>query len=76
MSSPEFSGSFKSKEFLKEHFRDLDPEKEIIVYCGSGISLMVNALALDIAGIPYRIYPGSYSDWISYEDNDIKTGEE
>lgn len=76
MGSDSFKSSFKSKEDLKKHFNKLDPSKEIIVYCGSGISLMVNALALDIAEIPYKIYPGSYSDWISYDDNDIMTGEE
>lgn len=68
--------SFKSPEYLKEHFKNLDPNKEIIVYCGSGISLMVNALALDTIDIPYKIYPGSFSDWISYDDNKIATGEE
>ncbi|WP_101772936.1 sulfurtransferase [Peptostreptococcus faecalis] len=69
-------GSYKSDDFLKEHFKSLDPDKEIILYCGSGISLMVNALALDKIGIPYKIYPGSFSDWISYDSNKIATGEE
>ncbi|MDU1175900.1 sulfurtransferase [Peptostreptococcus anaerobius] len=68
--------SFKSDEFLKDHFKKLDDYKEIILYCGSGISLMVNALALDKLGIDYKVYPGSYSDWISYQDNDIMTGQE
>lgn len=68
--------SFKSDEFLKDHFKKLDDYKEIIIYCGSGISLMVNALALDKVGIDYKVYPGSYSDWISYQDNDIMTGQE
>nr|WP_314277865.1 sulfurtransferase [uncultured Peptostreptococcus sp.] len=68
--------SYIDDDKLKERFKDLDPNKEIIVYCGSGISLMVNALALDKLEIPYKIYPGSYSDWISYDDNKIATGEE
>lgn len=70
------SSSFKSDEELKKHFKDLDNNKEKILYCGSGISLMVNALALDKIGIEYKIYPGSFSDWISYPENEIKTGEE
>lgn len=70
------SGTYKSDDFLKEHFKDLDPNKEIILYCGSGISLMVNALALDKIKIPYKIYPGSYSDWVSYEDCKVETIEE
>lgn len=70
------TSSFRSEEELREHFKDLDPSKEIIVYCGSGISLTVNALALDKIGIPYKVYPGSFSDWISYDDNEIETKEE
>ena len=70
------NSSYISEDKLKERFKDLDPKKEIIVYCGSGISLMVNALALDKIGIPYKIYPGSYSDWISYDENKIATGQE
>lgn len=68
--------SFKTEGEIKKHFEKLDPNKEIIVYCGSGISLMVNALALDKAGINYKIYPGSFSDWISYDDNKVATGHE
>lgn len=68
--------SFKDEKFLEKHFSTLDRNKEIVVYCGSGISLMVNTLALEKIGISYKYYPGSYSDWISYEENEIKTGEE
>lgn len=71
-----YTTSFKEDSFLKNHYEDLIGKKEIIVYCGSGISLMVNALALEKCGINFKIYPGSYSDWISYEDNKIMTGEE
>lgn len=70
------NSSFKSEAELKEHFKDLDPNKEIILYCGSGISLMVNALALDKIDVDYKIYPGSFSDWISYPENEIAVGEE
>ena len=76
MSEPDFKSSFKPKDELLEHFSDIDEDKEIIVYCGSGISLMVNALALDIIDRPYKIYPGSFSDWISYKDNKIETKDE
>lgn len=68
--------SFISIEELKKHFADLSSYKEVIVYCGSGISLMVNALALDLIGQEYKIYPGSFSDWISYEENKVNTEEE
>ncbi|MDY7993118.1 sulfurtransferase [Paenibacillus polymyxa] len=70
-------GSFKNAEQLQQHFADLDPNAEIIVYCGSGVSACPNVLALNEAGFSkVRLYPGSWSDWISYEENPVATGEE
>lgn len=70
-------GSFKNAEQLQQHFADLDPHAEIIVYCGSGVSACPNVLALNEAGFSkVRLYPGSWSDWISYEENPVATGEE
>ncbi|WP_340023266.1 sulfurtransferase [Paenibacillus sp. FSL K6-1096] len=70
-------GSFKSAEELAEHFAGLDKEAEIIVYCGSGVTACPNILALEKAGFKnVRLYAGSWSDWISYEENAIATGNE
>lgn len=42
--------------------------KEIIVYCGSGVTACVNLLSLEMAGIPTgKLYAGSWSDWCSYQ---------
>lgn len=42
--------------------------REIIVYCGSGVTACVNLLSLELAGIPGgKLYAGSWSDWCSYE---------
>lgn len=71
------SGGWKSAEEMRESFRDLDPTQEVIVYCGSGVTACPNVLALQEAGCEnVKLYAGSWSDWISYEDNPIAVGEE
>jgi len=50
-----------------QHWQNIDTNKEILVYCGSGVTACVNLLSLAIAGIPTaKLYAGSWSDWISY----------
>lgn len=50
---------------------------EVIVYCGSGVTACPNVLALWQAGYTNaKLYAGSWSDWISYSENPIATGEE
>ena len=56
-------------EGLKEHFKPLEKFDEIIVYCGSGVSGSVNLNLMEEIGLNPILYPGSYSDWISYEEN-------
>ncbi|AIQ52545.1 sulfurtransferase [Paenibacillus sp. FSL R7-0331] len=69
-------GSYKSVEQLEEHFAGLDKDREVIVYCGSGVTACPNVLALEKAGYKnVRLYAGSWSDWISYEENPVATRE-
>ncbi|MBP0724158.1 sulfurtransferase [Bacillus sp. RG28] len=66
-------GLFKNKIELQEHFSPISNDKEIIVYCGSGVTGCVNVLALEEAGYQkVKLYAGSYSDWISYSENAIE----
>jgi thiosulfate/3-mercaptopyruvate sulfurtransferase len=49
----------------------------VIVYCGSGVTASPNFVALKLAGFSnVKLYAGSWSDWISYEDNPVAAGEE
>ncbi|MCL6603527.1 MAG: hypothetical protein K6T94_11680 [Paenibacillus sp.] len=55
----------------------MNPEQEVIVYCGSGVTACPNVLALTRAGYKnMKLYAGSWSDWISYVRNALATGEE
>ncbi len=68
-------GQWKKRDSLQKHFQALDPAKEIIVYCGSGITATPNFLSLKEAGFEkVKLYAGSWSDWISDERNPIETG--
>lgn len=68
------NGAWKKKELLIKHFSPLHKEKEIIVYCGSGVSACPNIISLSEAGYKnVKLYVGSWSDWISYPDNKIET---
>lgn len=70
-------GSWKTINELKDHFSAIPKDAEIIVSCGSGISACPNIIGLKLAGYKnVKLYPGSFSDWISYEDNELVTGEE
>lgn len=70
-------GRWKEREALKERFAGIAPDQEIIVYCGSGVTAIPNILALAEAGRPdAKLYLGSWSDWISYPENPIATGDE
>ena len=62
-------GLFRDPAELAARFSELmgnRPPSEVIFYCGSGVSACHNALALEHAGIgEARLYPGSWSDWIT-----------
>lgn len=64
----------KDNKTLETYFDELLKYKKVIVHCGSGITGCVNYLALDEIGVKPKLYLGSWSDWISYDDNEVKTG--
>ncbi|WP_442951899.1 sulfurtransferase [Paenibacillus sp. A14] len=73
-------GRWKTEAALREQLapviRALDDGRDAVVYCGSGVSACPNVLALYRLGYPQaKLYAGSWSDWISFSENPIATGE-
>lgn len=57
---------FLPPDLLRRRFTDagLDPDQEVVVYCGSGVTACHDILALELAGFHQAVlYPGSWSDW-------------
>ncbi len=72
-------GKFLSPEALRARYDKLldgaDPS-ECIFYCGSGVSVHHDLLALELAGLGgARVYIGSWSEWINDPSRPVATGE-
>ncbi len=71
------TGRFLPREALAERYLELGADQRSIVHCGSGITALHDALAMQIAGLPMpRLYVGSWSDWISDPSRPIALGDE
>jgi thiosulfate/3-mercaptopyruvate sulfurtransferase len=62
-------GTFRSPDALRDRLTTViggASPKDIVCYCGSGVTACHNLLALERAGLPgARLYPGSWSEWSS-----------
>ncbi len=70
--------TFKSPEDLKAQWAPIlkgrDP-KDVVVYCGSGVTACHNLLALEHAGIHgVKIFPGSWSEWSADASRPVEKG--
>jgi len=61
------SGRFKAPEELRETYAAVGAVAgaDVAAYCGSGVTAAHDVLALELAGVPAALYPGSWSGWIS-----------
>ena len=70
-------GRFHPAERLRQEFLALLSDKPAVLSCGSGVTACHNALAMEIAGLPgARLYPGSWSEWISDPTRPVAKGDE
>ena len=71
-------GRFLSPQVLQARFASLiplDKADQAVAYCGSGVTACHNLFALCLAGYPLiRLYPGSWSEWITDPQNAIALG--
>lgn len=68
-------GEFKDAKEQEDRFKKIDKSRKVIVYCGSGVTATPNYLALKEAGFSnVKLYIGSFSDWVSYDENKVETG--
>jgi thiosulfate/3-mercaptopyruvate sulfurtransferase len=58
-------GRFPSRGELRRRLESVGatPGRELVAYCGSGITSCTLVLAAELAGLPARLYPGSWSEW-------------
>lgn len=71
------AGKFLGEKELKASFRHIigsTPSHEVIHQCGSGVTACHNLLAMELAGLKNsKLYPGSWSEWISDPHRPIST---
>tara|TARA_R110002072_G_scaffold1780_1_gene14582 strand:+ start:11235 stop:12110 length:876 start_codon:yes stop_codon:yes gene_type:complete len=71
------NGCFRSAEELKNLFtsRGVLDKKQVIAYCGGGISATIDALALKLIGYEdVSVYDGSMGEWVRDESLPLITG--
>ncbi|QCB96999.1 sulfurtransferase [Arthrobacter sp. PAMC25564] len=71
-------GRFLPVDGLRERFSAVGvrPGVPVAVYCGSGVTAAHEIAALEIAGFPAALYPGSFSQWSNNAASEVVTGAE
>ncbi|MFC7497421.1 MULTISPECIES: sulfurtransferase [unclassified Nocardioides] len=66
-------GRFRSAAELRALYAaaGVEGDEGVAVYCGSGVTAVHDIIALEVAGIPAALYPGSWSGWITDPDRPI-----
>ena len=69
-------GRFRDPGELRAAFAAVGARPGVTVgaYCGSGVTAAHEVLALELAGIPAALYPGSWSEWCADPARPVATG--
>lgn len=71
-------GRFLDDAALRERFATLgvlpDADREVGVYCGSGVTAAHEVAALATLGVDAALFPGSWSQWSNDETRPVATG--
>ncbi|MFH5836011.1 sulfurtransferase [Proteiniclasticum sp. C24MP] len=59
-------------EALQKNFQEITGYDDVIFHCGSGVTACTNIMAFDEIGKKSRLYIGSFSDFVSYEENTVE----
>ncbi|MFC5910120.1 sulfurtransferase [Streptacidiphilus monticola] len=70
---------FLPAEELAARFERIAPgvteltDRQVAVYCGSGVTASHQLLALELAGVTAALYPGSWSEWSADPTREVAT---
>lgn len=69
-------GRLRPLDALRRRYDALDAggAKQVIAYCGSGVTACHDLLVLEALGVHGRLYPGSWSAWSADPSRPIATG--
>lgn len=61
-----------TRDALENSFKDIEAKDDVIFHCGSGVTACTNIMVFDEIGKQSRLYLGSFSDFVSYEENTVE----
>lgn len=64
--------SLMDMEFIEASFEKAQAFDDVIFHCGSGVTACTNIMLFDELGRKSRLYVGSFSDYISYDNEPLK----